>query len=122
MKLMNPTVDPVAGRIHGAEFKLDSIQLLNTGLSLRAGKDWMHIFLNLKPGVGIEGTSFEYDADVRQGRPAIHLHIDSVKGAPAFGGNYAMRLEFGRAMNGVVPGKIYLCLPDEKEKLDRRQL
>jgi len=26
---------------------------------------------------------------------------------------YAMRLEFGKESDGKVPGKIYLCLPDE---------
>jgi hypothetical protein len=28
---------------------------------------------------------------------------------------YAMRLEFGEAQGGVLPGKIYLCLPDQEK-------
>jgi hypothetical protein len=30
-----------------------------------------------------------------------------------FDGGYAMRLEFGALANNRMPGKIYLCTPDE---------
>jgi len=97
----------------------DRIQLLNTGLSLWSGKDWIHMFLHLKAGEAIAGKSFLISSQDPQGpgRPAIHFHINSTK-APVLNvnsQNYAMHLEFGMEMDGVVPGKLYLCLPDERK-------
>jgi hypothetical protein len=115
---MKPGEAIVAGKILGADFKPDTIQLLNTGLSLRSGKDLIHIFLNLKPGQGIEGKTFEFDAEGQGGgRPAIHVHIHSTKpiGATAYTRGYAMRLEFGKEKDGMIPGKLYLCLPDDRK-------
>jgi hypothetical protein len=119
VKQMKPSDDPVTGRILGADFKPEKIQLLNTGLSLRSGKDMIHVFLNLKPGQGIEGKSFEWNpGDPQgQGRPAVHVHINSTKpaGIQAYTTGYAMRLEFGKEQGGRVPAKLYLCLPDERK-------
>lgn len=119
LKLMKPTDDPVAGRIMGADFKPEKIELLNTGLSLRSGKDTIHMFLFLKPGQGIEGKTFEFEAKEEQvpGQPSIHFHIHSTKplGVGSHSKGYAMRLEFGKEKDGSIPGKLYLCLPDEKK-------
>lgn len=119
LKQMQPADGPVTGRILGADFTPETIQLLNTGLSLRSGKDMIHVFLNLKPGQGIEGKSFEWNPEdpQGQGRPAVHVHIHSTKppGVQAYATGYAMRLEFGKEKDGSVPGKLYLCLPDERK-------
>jgi len=119
LKKMKPADGPVTGRILGADFKPEKIQLLNTGLSLRSGKDTIHMFLNLKPGQEIEGKSFEWNSEGApgQGRPAIHIHIHSTKplGVQAYTRGYAMRLEFGKEKDGSVPGKLYLCLPDKRK-------
>ena len=37
---------------------------------------------------------------------------DQLPGGEAFGTKFAMRLEFGKAENDTIPGKIYVCLPD----------
>ena len=34
---------------------------------------------------------------------------------PAFDSGYALRLEFGLLANNHLPGKIYLCLPDDEK-------
>ena len=119
LKAMNFGDGPVDGRVMGAEFKPDKIQLLNTGLSLRTDTDMIQIFLNLKPGQGIEGKSFEWKAELKEGeaQPAIHVHINSLKppGLQVSTKGYAMRLEFGKEKDGKIPGKIYLCLPDDKK-------
>lgn len=116
---MKPTADPVAGKVLGTDYNLDKIQLLNTGFSLWSGKDWIHMFLNLKPGEGIAGKSYLIKAEDPQGpgRPAIHFHINSTKapGAAVHSTGYAMRLEFGTEKDGNIPGKLYLCLPDERK-------
>jgi hypothetical protein len=31
------------------------------------------------------------------------------------GNGYALRLEFGADKDGRIPGKIYLCLPDDRK-------
>jgi hypothetical protein len=115
---MKPSKDPVAGRILGGNFNPDRIQLVNTGLSLQASSGNIHMFLNLRPGEGIAGKTFEFSANDPQqgGRPAIHVHVRSTTGLPqsaAYTTGYAMRMEFGREKDGVIPGKLYLCLPDE---------
>jgi hypothetical protein len=116
---MKPSDNPVAGKIYGADYNLDKIQLVVTGLSLWSGKDWIHMFLNLKPGEGIAGKSYLIKAEdpQGQGRPAIHFHIHSSKLKPAAvnTSGYAMRLEFGMEKDGTIPGKLYLCLPDERK-------
>src|SRR5262245_12951809 len=119
LKQMKPSDEPVTGRILGADFKPEKIQLLNTGLSLRSGKDMIHVFLHLKPGQGIEGKSFEWNPDdpQGQGRPSVHVHIHSTKplGVQAYPTGYAMRLEVGKEKDGSIPGKLYLCLTDERK-------
>ncbi len=116
MKFGDGAVD---GRVMGAEFKPNKIQLLNTGLSLRTDTDNIHIFLNLKPGQGIEGESFEWKPEPQEGQvnPAVHVHMNSLKppGIQASAKGYALRLEFGKETGGKIPSKIYLCLPDDKK-------
>ena len=116
---MKPSDNAVAGKVLGTDYHLSKIQLLNTGLSLWSGKDWIHMFLQLKPGEGIAGKSYLIKADdpPGRGRPSIHFHIHSTKvpGAAVNTTGYAMRLEFGMAKDGQVPGKLYLCLPDDRK-------
>jgi hypothetical protein len=89
LKQMKPSDDPVTGRILGADFKPEKIQLLNTGLSLRSGTDLIHVFLNLKPGQGIEGKSFEWNAKDPQGpagRPRPYPLDKAARGPSVFDG------------------------------------
>jgi hypothetical protein len=115
LKNMKASDDAVEGRVFGAEFK-PKVQLVNTGLSLQSGNDMIHIFLNLKPGEGIAGKSYQVGPDDSDG-PAVHVHVLSTKpgGVQAYGKGYAMRLEFGPEKDGSVPAKLYLCLPDERK-------
>jgi hypothetical protein len=118
LKKMKAGENPVAGKILGADFK-PQIQLLNTGLSLRSGQDMIHMFLFLKPGEGIAGKTIQVSPQDQagQGVPAVHVHIHSTKpfGVQAYTSGYALRLEFGPEKDGVIPGKIYLCLPDDRK-------
>jgi len=36
-------------------------------------------------------------------------------GVEGYSSGYAMRLQFGKVKDGKVPGKIYLCLPDDQK-------
>ena len=124
LKKMKPSDDPVVGKILGAYFKLDKIQLQNTILTLNSGNDSIIIFLDIKVAQGIEGKSFETNGNAPQekGRLAIrvnavHIHVGLTNPpqADAFGQGFAMRLEFGKEKDGSIPGKLYLCLPDKKK-------
>jgi hypothetical protein len=108
---------PLAGKLLGADFKPDNVQMQNTGLSLRSGNDNVHIFLTLKPGVRV--YEFSPNGPQPRFRPAVHIHMLSMT-PPALGVHsqgYAMRVEFGREKDGKIPGKLYLCLPDEKKSV-----
>jgi hypothetical protein len=117
VKKMKAPDGPVAGKLLGGDFRLDKVYLQASGaLLLKSGKDCVFIFLPLKFGQAIEGKSWEFgpEGNDKQRPPAIHLHIHSTKpaGVASYTKGYAMRLEFGKAQGGTVPGKLYLCLPD----------
>ena len=45
--------------------------------------------------------------------PRVVLHwMESEKKSETFRKGYAMKVEFGGITNNVIPGKIFLCLPD----------
>lgn len=114
LKMMKPFAGPLAGKILGADFNPDKIQLQNTGLNLRSGRDMIHIFVTIKPGRDV----YEFNGDdPPKGRPAIHVHINSTKppGVTAYTTGYAMRLEFGKEVNGRIPARLYLSLPDDRK-------
>ena len=114
---------PLAGKIHGVDFKADSVELNINGMQIRSGKDMIFIFLNLKAPIGkqgeaAEGAKFEIDSGMQfNGQPAVHIHVLSTTPPRlgAHGNGYSMRLEFGSLKNGTIPGKMYLCLPDEQK-------
>jgi hypothetical protein len=116
---------PAVGKVQGADFVVDKVKLEATGaLTLQQGTEIIPdaaviIFLPIKPGQSVEGTSYEFSAAKVEGekRPPIHVkRRPSPKELPqgtAFADGYAMRLEFGKEKDGKVPGKVYICLPDE---------
>ena len=113
-----------SGKIRGTDFSVETVKLDANGvLTLRQGKDFFPdaaiiIFLGLKPGEAIEGKTFHIDADSQPGKgtPSIHMQRkgpnDKLPIGEAFGYKYAMKLEFGKAKDGVIPANIYICLPD----------
>ncbi len=105
---------PLSGKMLGADFQPDRVELINTGLSLHSGNDWVLIFLTLKPGQDL----YEFGPNDPPGQaPAIHLHIHSTNPpqATVFQTGYALRVEFGQLKDGKRTGKLYLCLPDERK-------
>jgi hypothetical protein len=110
---------PLAGKLLGSDFKLDSVKLhVNTGaLVLTGGKDTLFIFLNDKPGQAVEGKSYVVGPGDQGMRVSIHVHVHSVTPAvaTAYTTGCTMRLEFGKEKEGKVPAKLELRLPDEKQ-------
>lgn len=109
------------GMAHGVPFSVEKAYVQNGILHLRQGKDVFAdqefiIFLFLRQGASPDGKKVFMSVDNTAG-PHVHLQYraegENIPGTETFMKEYAMHLEFGKSANGKVPGKIYLCLPDE---------
>lgn len=105
---------PARGEIHGTNFAFRTASYRPPNVRITSAN---HLLMELR-GVGdtIEGKSYEIHAtDANKANPRVRI-VWNEEGASAsvvFSKGYAMRLEFGQAVNGVVRGKIYVCLPDD---------
>ena len=108
-----------AGSIHSSGFLCERTILQGGLLSLSQGKTWpwdLAVALNLfaRQGEELSGKAVQIDP-IRTRAPAIVLRWKDAGQQPAtetITGGYALRLVFGEATNGRMPGKIYICLPD----------
>jgi len=109
------------GMIHGEVFFVESSKIENGILTIRDGKDFfpdhaVTIFLFLK-GESPEGKSYNIASTSGFGSPHIHMKWrpknSKTPKSRVFMKGYSMRLEFGKTQDGKLPGKIYLCMPDE---------
>ena len=122
-KLMEIPDAPVSGTIMGKEFKMDNAELWGGSLYISQGKTGVfyhadvHFTLWQKGGESLAGKT--YIIEPRSNKSQVHVGISRIKPGeklpttiPYLTG-VAMRLEFGEAKNGKIPGKIYLCTPDK---------
>lgn len=117
--------DTAAGKIHGRNFVCRQAVLLHDFLALRSGKGWQsemaaNIFLDRsadspRAAEMLSGRSFEVGTNQTDSRPAVSLvwQDGNLRVTELFTNGYAMKLEFGTVSSNRLPGKIYLCLPDE---------
>jgi DNA-directed RNA polymerase subunit RPC12/RpoP len=109
---------PVAGRIHGQDFRLDRAVFQNGALSLRAGSHTALEFgavINFSgvPAEALAGKNINITTNTdRAARVTLRWKDGTVQKADYTGG-YALRLEFGQLDHNRLPGKIYLGLPDD---------
>jgi hypothetical protein len=111
---------PVSGSIHRRAFELDRATLTVSNLSLRVG-DGGPVEL------GVNVVFFNRQAEELSGKsaevkptdptaPRVVLHwLEPERRMQVFHDGYAMKIEFGTISNNVIPGKIFLCLPDGGE-------
>jgi tetratricopeptide (TPR) repeat protein len=113
-----------AGRICGNDFTVEKAKVENGILSLRQGQDFFPdrefmIFLFPEQGEALEGKTYRVAKDQGHGSPHVHMKWKptnkDVPDAEIFMKEYTMLLEFGKQKNGVLPGKIYLSIPDESK-------
>ncbi len=115
---------PVKGKVLGGDFSIDVVKLDGgTVLKLHQGKNTIPdaaviVFLPIKPGQSLEGKKFEF-GEGSKGEAPLSVHVkrrptpkDLPKG-DAYTLDYTLKLEFDKAKDDKLPGKIYLCLPDE---------
>lgn len=114
------------GRINGEKFISNSAELANGILTIRDGTDFfpnhaVMVFLFLKEEESPEGKSFHVSRTSDSGSPHIHMkwkpENSKVPKTKVFVKDYSMRLEFGAIRKKRLPGRIYLCLPDEMKSV-----
>ena len=110
-----------AGSVGGLGFKCEKASFQNGKLTLRQGKmgtPYMRVTVQLtnREPEELNGKSIEVAPDRRGPKPRVSFRVQD-EDQPALGtdldGGYALRLTFGQTVNGRIPGRIYLCLPDE---------
>jgi len=82
----------------------------------------MLVYLHLKPGEKLGGQTLNIPNDMAgSGVPQVTKRWkNNPKYAPqykSFSSGYAMRLELGQLADGVLPGKIFLALPDADQSV-----
>lgn len=112
---------PATGRINGKDFKVEKAVLENSVLTLRQGKDFFADFEFMVFLFGQDGKFEGKTITVKPNQDSTTAHIH--KGYKVEGKNlpeteiitekYTMKIEFGTAKDGKIPGKIHLRLPDE---------
>lgn len=113
---------PVAGRIHGKDFIVERASFQNGTLTLRYGTRGNMEFGALinfagAPPEALAGKSIDVTTNAEKAA-RVSLRWKDDAGAvqkPNFDSGYALRLEFGALENNRLPGKIYLCLPDDEK-------
>lgn len=114
-----------SGKIHGRDFVCREALLQDGLLVLRSERGWQSVmaanvfvstnaFSTNAPEI-LSGRSFEVDTNHAGLAPSVSLfwREGDLRVIEMFTNNFAMKLEFGRISGKKLPGKIYLCLPDE---------
>jgi hypothetical protein len=127
LELANVTLstNPVSGRILGREFTLMHASVLNGSLSLWQGAQWppdvgVAILGPKRPAQDYAGKRFLVPTNFTDKPPRIILRTKDEQQQPVtqyVDSGYALRLEFDAIANGHLPGRIYLCTPDEAKSV-----
>jgi hypothetical protein len=112
-----------SGRVHGSGFMCERAVLQGGTLTLRQGKGsppdlGLTIHLFAQQGEELSGKIIEITPDRAPPLPRVVVRWKDPqeKGATqSISHGYALKLAFGDALNGRIPGNIYLSLPDESK-------
>ena len=118
---------PASGKLHGEPFTLERAELQQGILSLRQGREFFpdlefKLFLFVDSYTRLEGQYLDIlDEENPPVKSVPHVYMSwkpdskSLPKTKTWTGDYIIRLKFGQAKNGRLPGQIYLCLPDLKQ-------
>jgi DNA-directed RNA polymerase subunit RPC12/RpoP len=114
---------PVTGRIHGQPFKMEKVTLENGFLNFRQGSDFFADreidVVVFNDATTLSGRTFTVPKKEFGSSPHIWMKWkEAGQDMPKqknFMDRYALRLEFGALSGGKLPGKIYLCVPDQEK-------
>jgi hypothetical protein len=120
---------PATGKVHGRPFApraTDLSRLSGRFLTLRQGDEFnpeleVKILLSAAKDENFSGKTYEIAPAATQAVPRVSMSWREQERRPAesqvFTEKYALRLEFGQESDGRLPGKVYLCLPDESKSV-----
>ncbi|HSU53300.1 MAG TPA: hypothetical protein VLT36_04505 [Candidatus Dormibacteraeota bacterium] len=114
---------PAAGSIHGSGFALDRAILQGGNLTLRQGKSGppelgLTVQFFAQQGEELAGKSVEITPDRAPPVPKVTLRFrddQNQESRKPINSGYALRVTFSEVANGHLPGKIFICLPDENK-------
>jgi hypothetical protein len=126
LKAMAFPASPAAGTVASQPFTpqtADISRIRGRFLALRQGDESnpdleVRILLSSAKDENFAGKTYEIAPDAGPGAPAISVARKTQErpAEPAlFTDKYALRLEFGQESAGKLPGRVYLCLPDESK-------
>ncbi len=108
-----------AGKVHGKIFTAQRAILNADGLTIRTAEfppeAGVTIYLRPNPIESLFGKTVVYETNAANA-PLVNLRWKDAQGKEAkqpVNGGYALRIEFGQPDGDHVPGKIYLCTPDD---------
>lgn len=110
---------PAAGRIAGKNFTTERATFRGSVLSLREGRGWppeaaVSIAL-FSDKVG--GKTLEVTSDRPPPAPRVTLRWKDGESRPTnqtFHSGYALRIVFAQPTNGIISGKLFLAVPDDR--------
>lgn len=111
------------GEIHASGFFCERATLQGGHLTLRQGRSGpadlgITVELFAQQGEDLAGKTVEIQPDRAPPLPRVVLHWKDQQQKAATRkiiGGYALKVSFGAAANGRIPGKIYISLPDENK-------
>lgn len=115
---------PASGTVRNGTFTVDSANINNGVLTLRAGgpsPTEVKVYLRTRAWYVPSERSFQVmpATTVTDSTPKVGVRwSDSAQAEPVendFTEKYTLKLEFDKVQNGKLPGKIYLALPDESK-------
>jgi hypothetical protein len=107
------------GKINGRDFVCDRAVLQGGILNLRMGREWppelgLSVTLYARQAHELSGRSAVINTNnIRSPRITLRWKQDGTNQTEVFTKGFAMKLEFGALKGNRLPGKIYLCLPDD---------
>lgn len=115
---------PAQGMINGRKLVVEKATISSAGiLTLRQGKEFFAdlefmIFTFVHDEEKLPGTTFNL-APSKEFGPHIYVkHMaegDRIPKSEVFMNDYTLKLELGEETEKGIPGKIYLCVPDDKK-------
>jgi Domain of unknown function (DUF4190) len=107
---------PVSGQIHGQDFQFKRALLRNGNLKFTSANGSKYVIIH-GLGMDIANKSFEMDTNTISNTLKVEISWDDNGHASTqtFDSFYAMELKFDAAQKRKIPGRIYLCLPDDSK-------
>ncbi len=112
--------EPVAGRVNGHEFVCDQPTLYGGALLLRQGESWppdfgIGILLSAQAGEELSGKTVVVTPEQAGTAPRVLMRWRGDQPEPVtktISNGYVMKIVFGQAANGRMPGQVYIAFPD----------